>query len=76
MVVVPGVLGGHTGVVVVPGNGFGQREKTFHFRMTILPTEQDWQNLKFLTATDLEAEEALRNLRGSAEGRTVRSRIN
>ena len=27
-----------TGVVVVPGCGFGQRENTYHFRITILPT--------------------------------------
>ncbi|XP_014383897.1 PREDICTED: alanine aminotransferase 2 [Myotis brandtii] len=26
-----------TGVCVVPGSGFGQREGTYHFRMTILP---------------------------------------
>ncbi|KAM4793339.1 LOW QUALITY PROTEIN: alanine aminotransferase 1 [Cyanocitta cristata] len=26
-----------TGICVVPGSGFGQREGTFHFRMTILP---------------------------------------
>ena len=25
------------GVCVVPGSGFGQRDGTFHFRMTILP---------------------------------------
>jgi alanine transaminase len=28
-----------TGIVVVPGNGFGQRDGTFHFRSTILPPE-------------------------------------
>ena len=28
-----------TGVVVVPGSGFGQREGTWHFRTTILPAE-------------------------------------
>eukprot|EP00768_Dysnectes_brevis_P003782 gnl/Dysnectes_brevis/268_a299_4714.p1 GENE.gnl/Dysnectes_brevis/268_a299_4714~~gnl/Dysnectes_brevis/268_a299_4714.p1 ORF type:complete len:485 (+),score=199.17 gnl/Dysnectes_brevis/268_a299_4714:47-1501(+) len=28
-----------TGVCVVPGSGFRQREGTFHFRMTILPPE-------------------------------------
>jgi len=27
-----------TGICVVPGSGFGQREGTYHFRMTILPT--------------------------------------
>lgn len=26
-----------TGICVVPGSGFGQREETYHFRMTILP---------------------------------------
>lgn len=26
-----------TGVCVVPGSGFGQRDGTFHFRITILP---------------------------------------
>lgn len=25
------------GICLVPGSGFGQREGTFHFRMTILP---------------------------------------
>merc|ERR1712151_757041 len=29
------------GVIMVPGNGFGQRPNTFHFRMTILPKEED-----------------------------------
>jgi alanine transaminase len=29
------------GVIMVPGNGFGQRANTFHFRMTILPKESD-----------------------------------
>lgn len=28
-----------TGIVVVPGSGFGQAEGTFHFRTTILPPE-------------------------------------
>ena len=30
-----------TGVVVVPGGGFGQEEGTFHFRTTLLPPEKD-----------------------------------
>lgn len=30
-----------TGIVVVPGSGFGQRDGTFHFRTTFLPSEQD-----------------------------------
>jgi len=29
-----------TGIVAVPGSGFGQREGTFHFRTTILPPEE------------------------------------
>ena len=29
----------NTGVVVVPGSGFGQKSDTFHFRTTILPPE-------------------------------------
>eukprot|EP01063_Lacrimia_lanifica_P037625 TRINITY_DN7785_c0_g1_i1.p1 TRINITY_DN7785_c0_g1~~TRINITY_DN7785_c0_g1_i1.p1 ORF type:complete len:482 (+),score=228.36 TRINITY_DN7785_c0_g1_i1:64-1509(+) len=30
-----------TGILVVPGSGFGQREGTFHFRITILPPEDE-----------------------------------
>jgi len=29
-----------TGIVVVPGSGFGQHEGTFHFRTTILPPDE------------------------------------
>jgi aspartate/methionine/tyrosine aminotransferase len=29
-----------TGICVVPGSGFGQREGTWHFRTTILPSEE------------------------------------
>ncbi|KAI5088795.1 alanine aminotransferase 2 [Silurus meridionalis] len=29
-----------TGICVVPGSGFGQREGTYHFRMTILPSHE------------------------------------
>ena len=29
----------NTGIVTVPGSGFGQKEGTFHFRTTILPPE-------------------------------------
>lgn len=29
----------HTGIVVVPGSGFGQVEGTYHFRTTLLPPE-------------------------------------
>mmetsp|Transcript_19207 Transcript_19207/g.25306 ORF Transcript_19207/g.25306 Transcript_19207/m.25306 type:complete len:86 (+) Transcript_19207:1-258(+) len=28
-----------TGVIVVPGSGFGQKEGTWHFRTTMLPPE-------------------------------------
>lgn len=31
----------HTGIVVVPGSGFGQRDGTWHFRTTFLPPEAD-----------------------------------
>ncbi|NXO01085.1 ALAT2 aminotransferase, partial [Rhinopomastus cyanomelas] len=34
-----------TGICVVPGSGFGQREGTFHFRMTILPPTEKLQLL-------------------------------
>lgn len=30
-----------TGICVVPGSGFGQKEGTFHFRTTILPSEKE-----------------------------------
>jgi alanine transaminase len=30
-----------TGIVVVPGSGFGQVEGTWHFRTTFLPSEED-----------------------------------
>jgi len=29
------------GVIMVPGNGFGQRAGTYHYRLTILPEEKD-----------------------------------
>lgn len=32
-----------TGIVLVPGSGFGQQEGTFHFRITILPPEDKIQ---------------------------------
>jgi alanine transaminase len=31
-----------TGVCVVPGSGFGQKEGTFHFRTTFLAPGTDW----------------------------------
>ncbi|XP_075776054.1 alanine aminotransferase 1 isoform X1 [Pelodiscus sinensis] len=34
-----------TGICVVPGSGFGQREGTYHFRMTILPPAEKLQIL-------------------------------
>ena len=34
-----------TGVVVVPGSGFGQEEGTFHFRTTILPHEDQMKSV-------------------------------
>jgi len=32
-----------TGIVVVPGNGFGQHAGTYHFRTTILPPEESME---------------------------------
>ncbi|XP_053414948.1 alanine aminotransferase 1 isoform X1 [Nycticebus coucang] len=34
-----------TGICVVPGSGFGQREGTYHFRMTILPPMEKLRQL-------------------------------
>lgn len=31
----------HTGLCVVPGNGFGQKEGTYHIRLTFLPDEAE-----------------------------------
>ena len=31
-----------TGVCVVPGSGFGQKDNTFHFRTTFLAPGTDW----------------------------------
>lgn len=33
------------GVIMVPGNGFGQRPGTYHFRMTILPKQDELANM-------------------------------
>jgi alanine transaminase len=35
----------NTGIVCVPGSGFGQRDGTFHFRTTILPPESQIQEV-------------------------------
>lgn len=34
-----------TGIVVVPGSGFGQKEGTWHFRTTFLPPEADMESV-------------------------------
>ncbi|XP_069477884.1 alanine aminotransferase 2 isoform X2 [Ambystoma mexicanum] len=34
-----------TGICVVPGSGFGQRDGTYHFRMTILPPKEQLKTL-------------------------------
>jgi aspartate/methionine/tyrosine aminotransferase len=39
-----------TGVVVVPGSGFGQADGTFHFRTTILPPEDKIEQVVQLLA--------------------------
>lgn len=40
-----------TGIVVVPGSGFGQEEGTWHFRSTILPPEEDVDEVIEKTST-------------------------
>ena len=35
----------NTGIVIVPGNGFGQEEGTHHFRTTILPMEDQIESV-------------------------------
>jgi alanine transaminase len=35
----------HTGIVVVPGSGFGQASGTWHFRTTILPQEEHFDDV-------------------------------
>eukprot|EP01025_Chloroclados_australasicus_P023559 TRINITY_DN2384_c0_g1_i1.p1 TRINITY_DN2384_c0_g1~~TRINITY_DN2384_c0_g1_i1.p1 ORF type:complete len:488 (-),score=54.42 TRINITY_DN2384_c0_g1_i1:263-1726(-) len=32
----------YTGIITVPGSGFGQEAGTFHFRLTILPPEEEF----------------------------------
>ena len=34
-----------TGIVMVPGSGFGQKDGTWHFRTTFLPPEGDMDNV-------------------------------
>ena len=34
-----------TGIVVVPGSGFGQKDGTLHFRATILPPEEELRDV-------------------------------
>ena len=34
-----------TGIVVVPGSGFGQKQGTWHFRTTFLPPEKDMEGV-------------------------------
>jgi len=40
-----------TGLVVVPGSGFGQVDGTFHFRTTFLPSESDIESVYSRMAT-------------------------
>ena len=35
----------NTGIVIVPGNGFGQKDDTHHFRTTILPMEDQIESV-------------------------------
>ena len=39
-----------TGIVVVPGSGFGQEKGTWHFRITILPPEEDMDDIIYRLA--------------------------
>lgn len=34
-----------TGIVVVPGSGFGQKKDTWHFRTTFLPPEDEMEDV-------------------------------
>ena len=34
-----------TGICVVPGSGFGQKEGTYHFRTTFLPPESEMDSV-------------------------------
>jgi len=47
-----------TGICVVPGSGFGQEEGTFHFRMTLLPDEDE---LRIIINKILEFNSRIRN---------------
>ena len=40
-----------TGIVLVPGSGFGQREGSYHFRSTILPPEDKLADVVQLLGT-------------------------
>ena len=40
-----------TGIVLVPGSGFKQKEETFHFRITILPPEEQMDKVFDLIGT-------------------------
>ena len=40
-----------TGIVVVPGSGFRQKEDTWHFRTTFLPPESDMDDVIAQMAT-------------------------
>jgi alanine transaminase len=40
----------HTGIVLVPGSGFGQVPGTYHFRCTILPPEDKMADVATLMA--------------------------
>ena len=51
-----------TGIVVVPGSGFGQKEGTWHFRTTFLPAEADIEGVVAkISAFHAEFMDAYRN---------------
>lgn len=35
----------NSGIVIVPGSGFGQKEGTYHFRTTFLPPEEEFEEV-------------------------------
>ena len=40
-----------TGIIMVPGSGFGQQQGTWHFRTTFLPPEEELESVMERLAT-------------------------
>jgi hypothetical protein len=59
----------HTGICVVPGSGFGQRDGTHHFRTTFLPREDKVDKVaRLMTAFHSELHDRSTRERGGAHG--------